>query len=471
MIDVQAVIQNVPHFETFCSVAKLNELVERLRENSRFEVSLLGESVGGWPIHHVRFGRGSVKALFVAFPHCKEPIGGLTVFSLLTLLLQGQRQLCEADVEWHVVPCIDPDGAVLNEGWTQKPLTMDHYMRNFYVQPLTDQVDGSFPIRHKRLKWDRPSCIAGLLQSLLDRVRPDFFYSLHNAWTGGAFYHVSRDIGREHYERLYALLEQQRFPLQRRPMWRGVCAQFSEGVVDTWTIRKHYDYLEKTIHAPEEVLRFGSSSWDYLEQIKPDALTFVTEMGYVRHLADESERETAENLRRFKLRVDADSKYLGTLLLEEWERVKGEVDRSNPIYAGILGGAVVPDRPALVDGGRPMAMQPTQDVLFNPQHDRVMKEGDRFQACMVEGGFWFLCQSYQFVRLLKASAQTPAIGKAIERCDAAFDQALAEIQRYVDFDAFEIIPCDTLARVQLGSGLIAVNSLLDRPRRLREKPA
>ena len=464
MIDVQAVLQQVPHFETFCSVAKLNERVEQLRADARFEVAVLGESREARPIHHIRFGRGRVKALFVAFPHCKEPICGLTVYSLLTLLHQGEGALCDADVEWHVVPCIDPDGAVLNEGWTQQPVTMDRYMRNFYVQPLTEQVDGSFPVRHKRLRWELPSHEARLLQGVLDRVRPDFYYTLHNAWIGGAFYHISRDIGREHYERLYALLEQQNFPLQRRPMWRGVCEQFSEGVVDTWTIRKHYDYLEKTLAAPEEVLRFGSSSWDYLEQIKPEALTFVTEMGYVLHPADTSERETGENLRRFKLRVDAESKYLGSILLEEWEKVRHEVDRLNPIHAAIVGGAVVPDRAALIDGGRPMAMQPTQDVLFNPQHDRLMKEGDRFQACMVEGGFWFLCQSYQFVRLLKASRQTPAIRHAIERCDAAFDAALAEIKQHVDFGAFKAIPCDTLAKVQLGSGLIALNSLLERPR-------
>jgi hypothetical protein len=463
MIDVQAVMRQMPHFETFCSVAKLDELTDRLRGDGRFEVTVLGESRGGRLIRHVRFGRGRVKALLVAFPHCKEPICGLTVYSLLSLLQQGQRELVEADVEWHVVPCIDPDGAVLNEGWTQRPVTMDHYMRNFYVQPLTDQVDGSFPIDYKRLKWERPSHEAAILRDLLGRVRPDFYYSLHNAWIGGAFYHVSRDIGREYYERLYALLEQQSFPLQRRPMWRGVCAQFGEGVVDTWTIRKHYDYLEKTIDAPEEVLRFGSSSWDYLEQIKPGALTFVTEMGYVLHPADATERDTGENLRRFKLRVDAESKYLGTVLLEEWEKVRHEVDQSNPIYAAIVGGAVIPDRAALIDGGRPMAMQPSQDVLFSPQHDRIMQEGDRFQACMVEGGFWFLCHGYQFVRLLKASPQTPAIRRAIERCDSAFDQVLAEIQRYVDFDAFEVIPCDTLAKVQLGSGLIALSSLLERP--------
>jgi hypothetical protein len=462
VIDVQQVLRDVPHFETFCSVEKLHRLVRSLREDSRFEVKDVGESVNGVPIHHVRFGSGSVKALLVAFPHCKEPICGLTVFSLMTLLQQGHRALCDADVEWHIIPCIDPDGALLNEAWTQKPVDMESYMKGFYVQALQDQVDTSFPLKHKKLTWKDPSKEASLLKGLLDQIRPDFFYTLHNAWIGGAFYFLSHDIGPHYHRALYELLKQQKFPLQTRPMWREVCTQFGPGIAETWSIQKHYDHLEKSVENPQELLRFGGGSWDYLAQIKPGALTLVAEMGYVRHPSDESDADTGQNMRQFKLRIDADSKYLATVLLEEWDKVKSDVDVTNPLYRAITGGGVLPSKDSLSEGGRPMSMQPTRDVLFNPHYDRQMKEGDRFQACMVEGGFWFFCHSYQFARLLKASPQTPAVKKAIERVERAFDAALCELQRYVDFDSFEIVDCDTLAKVQLGSGLVVLNSLLER---------
>jgi HEAT repeat protein len=90
-----------------------------------------------------------------------------------------------------------------------------------------------------------------------------------------------------------------------------------------------------------------------------------------------------------------------------------------------------------------------------------MTEGDRFNACMVNDGFFFPRASYQFVRLLKASPQTRAVRQAIERLERVFDEALARIASHVDFDAFEVINCDTLARVQLGSGLIVLNSILE----------
>jgi len=460
MIQVDEVLKDLPHFETFCSVEKLYGLVDELKGDPRFSVRQLGASGEGRPIYNVRFGKGSRKALFVAFPHCKEPICSLTVYSLMHQLRAGHPGLCGADVEWNIIPCIDPDGAVLNEGWTQHPVTMKSYMENFYVQPLPDQVDGSFPIDHKRLHWDRPSHEGAILKGVLDEVRPDFFYSLHNAWIGGTFVHLTWDVGPACRQSIYDLHRALDFPIQQRPMWRGVCKEYDVGIVEQWTVRRHYDYLEKSVEAPEEIIRFGSQSWDYLEQIKPEALSLAAELGYVRHPADVSDKETGESLRRFMLRVDADSKYLATVLLEEWEKTKGELDAAHPIYRSIEGGGVLPTRETLLAGGRPMAMQPTEDILFNPQHDRLMREGDRFQACMVEAGFWFLCHSYQFVRLLKQSRQTPAIQSAIARLDAAFDEALRTIDGYIDFGAFEPIPCDQLARVQLGVGLVVLNALL-----------
>lgn len=461
MIDVTEVLQAIPSFKTFCSVEKLHTLVETLRaESPRFKVEVAGTSANGVPIHHVRFGKGSVKALIVAGPHCMEPIGSLTVFSLLTLLNQSNRALLEADVEWHIVPCIDPDGALLNEGWSQKSFTFKNYMKNYHVQAPPDQVDTSFPITHKKLVLNQPSQEAKILQRLLDQIRPDFYFSLHNAWTGGAFYFLSRDIDHKYHREIYQLLKQHGFPIQKRPIWREICAQFGEGIVEIFTIKKYYDYLEQTSSSPEQFLQFGAGSWDYLADIMPGALTFVAEMGYVRHPSDESDKETRKNLRQFKLRIDADSKYLATVLLQEWEKVKGDVDPTSPFYRAIVGGMVFPEKEKLCEGGSPLSRYSTRDMLFNPGYDRAMTEGDRFNACMVDGGFLFLPLSYQFVRLLKASPQTPAVRQAIGRLELAFDEAITDIAHHVDFNACEVIDCDTLAKVQLGSGLIVLNSLL-----------
>lgn len=460
MIDVEQVLQALPRPEGFPSVRRLTELAESLRGDPEFHVEVPGSSRGGLPIHHIRCGSGSLKALFVAGPHCNEPIGGLTVMGLLHALKQRHPQLRAADVEWHIIPCIDPDGALLNEGWTQRPFSLDTYMRHSYLQAPGDQVDASFPIAHKRLMIDRPSCEAAILKQVLDRVRPDFFFSLHNAWTGGAFYFVSRDIQSDARRQLGGLLQRHRFPLQRRPIWREICAEFAPGMVEIFSIRKYYDYLERASPGAEASLRFGAGSWDYLAQIKPRALTFVAEMGYIRHPMDESERDTGENLRQFKLRVDTENQFLASLILAEWDKLRGSLDESSPFYQALRGGVVVPGKENIVGGGPPLSRYPTADVLLNAQYDHSMTEGERFNACMVDGGFMLLPSAYQFVRLLRTSAQTAEVRRATERLEHAFDQALAGIGRHVDFSALEVVDFDTLLKVQLGSGLIALNSLL-----------
>jgi hypothetical protein len=460
-IRIDEVLRELPHFDTFASVEKLLALVERLRGDERFTITVAGTSVNGVPIHHVRFGRGAVKVLLVAFPDCMEPIGGLTVYSVLTLLAERNAALLAADVEWHIVPCIDPDGAIQNERWTQQPFSIERFVKGYFVQARSEQVDNSFPISHKKLVWTQPSREAAVLKEILDRVRPDFFFSLHNAWTGGAFYFVSRDIGPRCYERLHRFLERERFPLQRRPMWKEVCPQFAEGVVELYSVRKYYDCLEKTPLAPESVLTCGAGSWDYLAQIHPAAVTFVAELGYALHPQEGSHKSTGQDLRHFKLRIDADSKYLGTVLLEEWEKVRHDVDRRHPIYRAVVSGRVFPLRDKLAEGPMPLSRYPTRDILFNPEYSRTMTEDDRLNACIADGGLFFLFFSYQFVRLLKESKPTSAIRHSIERLERLYEQALAELDRYIDFKAFRVVECDTLARIQLGSGLIALNTLLE----------
>src|SRR5687767_9246234 len=107
MIDVAEALRGMPYLKAFCSVEKLHAFARTLHTDSPHFVEVAGTSASGTSIYHVRFGAGSVKALIVGGPHAMEPIGSLTVFSLLTLLNQGNQALLEADVEWHIVPCID----------------------------------------------------------------------------------------------------------------------------------------------------------------------------------------------------------------------------------------------------------------------------------------------------------------------------------------------------------------------------
>jgi len=441
-------------------VEKLQTLVETLRADSSFEIEEAGKSENGRPIHHVRFGTGSLKAMFVGFPHPNEPIGGLTVFSLLTLLSQRNRALIDADVEWHIVPCIDPDGAMLNEGWSQKAFTLERYMRNFHRQEMRDQVECSFPIRYKRLEFNRPIKETRILMGLLTQVRPDFYYSLHNnSGAGGAWLLLTRDIGQKYHRELYKLLETYRIPLQvTEPFRAGWLTRFGEGIYENFSTTKMYDLFEQTTSSPEGSLQRGAMSFDYIAQLKDSAMSFVSELPYVRHPSAGSKKETTQNLRQLKLRMDADNKFVATLILEEWEKVKGDLDSSSPFYRKIVAG-IISAKEKLPEGLRTWPAM-TQDILFNPAYGKKATEGERFDVYLIDR-FFALCHSYEFVRLLRASTQTPAVRQAAERLERVFDEALRELAKEIDLDEFEVLDCDSLARVQFGAGLIVLNSVLE----------
>jgi hypothetical protein len=462
MIDVDAVVAAVPHFERLPAVADLEALVASLRGDRRFDVHVAGTSHEGRPIHHVRFGAGALKVLVVAGQDTDEPIGFLTVSSLLSRLRDGEPKLVEADVEWHVVPCMHPDGAVLNEGWSQRPFTMPGYVKGHYKPEHRDGVEWTFPINYKRLAWNEPSRETQVLAALLCELRPDFYYALHNGITGGAFFFFSRDVGQPTYDRIYALLDRHSIPLKASAPHAAWCDVYAPGMLQEFTTRGFYDTLERSMTRPEQVIPAGGTSTDYLADIHPGALRFTSELPYVRHPSDGSTRETGESVRRLKLHAEAEYKLVAAAIFEEWDRVEGDLDRTSPLYTKIVNGMVsVKDQ--LIDG-LPSWPTRTRDVVFNPAYGATATEGERFDTFAM-GSCFVLAHSYEFVRLLRTSRQTPAVQGAIERLDAVFDDALAEIDREVDFGAFDVIDYDTLARVQLGSGLIALNATLESPTR------
>src|SRR5262249_30247986 len=150
-----------------------------------------------------------------------------------------------------------------------------------------------------------------------------------------------------------------------------------------------------------------------------------------------------------------------TVLRDEWAKIKDDVDHTSPFYRAIECGMAFPlTQDALLEGGIPLARYSTRDILFNTPYGKRMTASDRFNTAIVDAGFLFLATSYKLVRLLKESPQTTTIQRALNRLEHAYEDALHDIQRHVDFAAFEPIDHSTLARVQLGSGLIALTSLL-----------
>lgn len=458
MIDIEKLIEQLPVFNTFCSVDKLNALIEECQADERFTIDVPGTSEQGESIYHVQFGKGTTKVLIVAGPHADEPIGSLTVFSLLTLLKNSNEELLKQDVEWHIVPCIDPDGARLNEDWSQQAFTHKSFMKGFHKQVLNEQIDYSFPMNYKGCVFNQPTQEAKVLMKILDQTRPDFYSSLHNAHASGCFFVSSEDLGQSVYQALSKLLEKYNLPLNASSHAAGLGNEYSPGVFTLPVIEEAYAVYER-VGLDWEDCETGKTSFEYLKEIKPSAVIFYSEAAYGHHPHMRSEKETTIPLRQLLLRLDADTKFNKTVVMEEWNKVKDQIDKTSPFYRKVKY-IILKAQGNLHNCIPDIPLRPQKSLLFDPMYNGIATERVRLTHYIL--AFLFLCHDYEFVRLLKVSNQTPAIKASIERLEPLFDKAFAAIDKQIDFSLFEVSDVNDLLKVQFGSALIVLNAILNK---------
>jgi hypothetical protein len=199
-------LEIVPEYERFAGVDELDAELRRVADAHPDLVRLhrVGTSRLGDPLLCATIGDGRRDALVFAFPHPNEPVGGLTSIALAELLCRDGELRRTLDLTWHILPCVDPDGTRLNEGWFGGPFTRSHYARHFYRPAPDEQVDWTFPFAYKDAYYDAalPETVA--LMRLIDEHRPALLAALHNSETGGVYYYLSREAP-ELYPLLHAI--------------------------------------------------------------------------------------------------------------------------------------------------------------------------------------------------------------------------------------------------------------------------
>src|SRR5437764_8107433 len=163
--------------------AALVELVDRYPALiSRRE---LGHSRQGRRISCYTIAGGRRTSIWCAGPHANEVIGANSVVYLAERLCEDDALRARLGWTTVIVPCIDPDGAALNEGWLAGPFTPRAYHRNFYRPPGDEWPEADMPLSYKNL--ERPTTLPEgvILRDLIDELKPDFMYALHNGEIGG----------------------------------------------------------------------------------------------------------------------------------------------------------------------------------------------------------------------------------------------------------------------------------------------
>ncbi|CAF1386027.1 unnamed protein product [Adineta steineri] len=268
-------MDHVPDYSRFFTV---DELLNHSRTVAFNHTDLvhyqnIGTSRNGETISMLSIGNGTKSLLLYACPHPNEPIGSLLIDYLLSVLFDYSELL--VTYTWHLIPCIDPDGTRLNEGWFSGPFTIRNYARYFYRPRTEEQVEWTFPITYKNYSWTTPSNETQALMYAIRLVQPDFLYGLHNSGFGGMYYYISQplvDIFPE-LEQLPSTLGLYLAKGEAEAPW---VTQYAPAIFSPLSLVGAYDYYEKyTTTDPVTMMYGGGTSYDYLNEINLNKTIFL----------------------------------------------------------------------------------------------------------------------------------------------------------------------------------------------------
>lgn len=371
-------------------------------------------------------------------PHPNEPIGTLTLDFLCRLLAEDDALRTRLDTTLYAIPVADPDGFVLNEGWFKDAFSPLRYALSFYRPPHREQVEWSFPVDFKTLRFTTPSPETATVMRVMQRVRPQFFYSLHNAGFCGVYFYASEDRP-ELFAALHRLVVSQGLPLHRGEPEVPYLRTLAPAVYALFGIDETYEYMARALgEDPAPLIEAGTSSDDWLRRICP-ALSLVCELPY--YTAPALEDTTSAGITR----RDA--------VLAGIERAAALHTESERAFNAL---GQLPDHRltrSVADYLRktPKRLAAERAHAAGAAYDREATRAEAFDAttCRAFYHMLYLGEVYRLAGLVDAR-------DLAETLRTRLSALAAEIQ---EESALRVLPLRPLVAVQAGAGLLALASL------------
>ena len=319
----------VPAFAEFMTYMELNSELEKRKKDVKLEV--IGKSNNGNKILCAEIGSGKKNALVFGFPHPNEPIGSLTCLVLIDMIIASKS--LQNMYTWYIVPCADPDGAQLNEGWFKGKFSIDRYVRNYYRSASKLQTDWSFPTRYRGYSFGKPPRNTKALARLIRRIKPSLIYPMHNAILGGAYFFMTRRMPAKFYNELFGYCKGLGIPLDMGEPEAPFIKEIRKPVYRAFSFADYYDHYEKHGIYPKKMLDMGTTSVDYSKRLTKHALGIIGEIPYVydRRISDSSlTRYTKRDNIRERLEIDTEVlEIIGKVL-----SCKG-INKRSPFYSAL----------------------------------------------------------------------------------------------------------------------------------------
>ena len=445
--DLATILESVPDYRVFLTVDELKASSRQLAAQYPDAVQVLeiGRSRQGDTIEALKIGDGPRKALLFAMPHPNEPIGSM-MLEVLAARLAEDRALRESlGYSWTLIKCIDPDGTRLNEGWFKGPFSVKNYARHYYRPPSFQQIEWTFPVDYETLRFDTPLPETQALMALIEKIRPDFIFSLHNSGFGGVYFYLTEDAPGL-YDRFYRLVEGQDLPLHLGEPEMPYAIPYAKAVYAFPPIASMYDFLkDQTGKDPAEILKGGTSSMDYASRFC-DPLGLVCEMPYFHNPAIH-DSSPSDMVRRYAILEGLATHRAELEMLEErYTAVEGELTVASPFRAAIA---------EMLRTWRDRLLAYENWARTDPKTERQATVAEKLDNLVIDR-FYRLLNLGMFVRLLEtqieATGSSPGLDAALETARTWFQARSSALEADLDYS---VIPIQKLVRVQLGTALLA----------------
>jgi hypothetical protein len=440
VLDLARLLTRVPDFREFLTLEELRAssraLVAEFPGVARLET--VGASAEGRPIELLTIGSGRKPALLVGVPHPNEPIGTLTLEVLCRLLCADPELRRCLDATLYAIKVADPDGFVLNEGWFKGAFSPLRYALNYYRPPHREQVEWSFPVDYKTLRFTTPSPETATLMRVMERVRPSFFYSLHNAGFCGVYFYVSHERP-ELFAAFHRLVESQGLTLHRGEPEVPYLRTLAPAVYALFGVEDTYEYLARTLaEDPAPIIEAGTSSDDWLRRVS-DAFSLVCELPYYTAPAVEDTAPAGVTRREAVLAGVARA-----------ERLRAECERTFAALRGRVPEHRLTRSVADYLKKTPKRLAAERAHAESPEYGRQATRAEALDATTCRA-FYHMLYLGEVYRLAEMSGD-PALARELR---ARLEEITAEIERQ---SGLTVLPLRPLVAVQAGAGLLALSA-------------
>jgi hypothetical protein len=265
------------NYTEFLTVNELEDELKKFQRKGLIKINQIGKSSNRCRILSAKIGNGKKSALVFGFPHPNEPVGSLTCLSLIKTI-HGNEYLRNR-FTWHIIPCADPDGTKLNEGWFKGKFTIEKYVMNFYRSKAGLQTDWTFPLKYKDYIFtESPSNVIALAK-LIEEIRPELVYPIHNASMSGAYFFMTKYFGNKFYSELTDLCKNLSIPLDMGEPELGYMQEWKKPVYREFTGKEYYDYYASVGVEPN--MDIGDSSIGYSKNFNQERVGIIGEIPYV----------------------------------------------------------------------------------------------------------------------------------------------------------------------------------------------